>query len=329
MENNGMKGILTGRLGLSALVIVLLGGLILIFYVSKEPAPFEPAQLVSATDSVVGSTTVLTLVKVTETLLDKRGGYISNDVLPPFIFLDDMPAWEFGVLTQVRDLARSLRNDFSRSQTQSLENPLLAEADPLLSIPHDSWMFPSSEAEYQKGIDALREFERELVQKSQLDVQFYARADNLRAWLALVQKRLGGVASQLAASVGEQRFNTDLAGDAGARQSTQVPLMETVATPWMQIDDVFYEARGTSWALLHFLKAIEIDFSSVLEKKNARASLQQIILALEGSLQPVTSPMVLNGDGFGVVANYSLTMTSYMSRANAALIELRTLMADG
>ncbi|RLA09235.1 MAG: DUF2333 domain-containing protein [Gammaproteobacteria bacterium] len=324
-----MKGILTGRLGLSALVIVLLGGLILIFYVSKEPAPFEPAQLVSATDSVVGSTTVLTLVKVTETLLDKRGGYISNDVLPPFIFLDDMPAWEFGVLTQVRDLARSLRNDFSRSQTQSLENPLLAEADPLLSIPHDSWMFPSSEAEYQKGIDALREFERELVQKSQLDVQFYARADNLRAWLALVQKRLGGVASQLAASVGEQRFNTDLAGDAGARQSTQVPLMETVATPWMQIDDVFYEARGTSWALLHFLKAIEIDFSSVLEKKNARASLQQIILALEGSLQPVTSPMVLNGDGFGVVANYSLTMTSYMSRANAALIELRTLMADG
>jgi len=329
MENNGMKGILTGRLGLSALVIVLLGGLILIFYVSKEPAPFEPAQLVSATDSVVGSATVLTLVKVTETLLDKRGGYISNDVLPPFIFLDDMPAWEFGVLTQVRDLARSLRNDFSRSQTQSLENPLLAEADPLLSIPHDSWMFPSSEAEYQKGIDALREFERELVQKSQLDVQFYARADNLRAWLALVQKRLGGVASQLAASVGEQRFNTDLAGDAGARQSTQVPLMETVATPWMQIDDVFYEARGTSWALLHFLKAIEIDFSSVLEKKNARASLQQIILALEGSLQPVTSPMVLNGDGFGVVANYSLTMTSYMSRANAALIELRTLMADG
>ncbi|RLA05351.1 MAG: DUF2333 domain-containing protein [Gammaproteobacteria bacterium] len=324
-----MKGILTGRLGLSALVIVLLGGLILIFYVSKEPAPFEPAQLVSATDSVVGSATVLTLVKVTETLLDKRGGYISNDVLPPFIFLDDMPAWEFGVLTQVRDLARSLRNDFSRSQTQSLENPLLAEADPLLSIPHDSWMFPSSEAEYQKGIDALREFERELVQKSQLDVQFYARADNLRAWLALVQKRLGGVASQLAASVGEQRFNTDLAGDAGARQSTQVPLMETVATPWMQIDDVFYEARGTSWALLHFLKAIEIDFSSVLEKKNARASLQQIILALEGSLQPVTSPMVLNGDGFGVVANYSLTMTSYMSRANAALIELRTLMADG
>ena len=144
-----------------------------------------------------------------------------------------------------------------------------------------------------------------------------------------MQKRLGGVAQQLAASVGEQRFNTDLAGDAAAEQSTRAPAMETVATPWLQIDDVFYEARGSAWALLHFLKAVEIDFASVLEKKNARVSLQQIIRALEGSLQPVTSPMVLNGDGYGLMANYSLTMTSYISRANAALIELRSLLSDG
>jgi len=317
-----MNGILTGRVGLSALVILLLGGLFVTFYVSNEPEPFEPSKLVTVDDGVVGRATVLTLVKVTETLFDKPGGYISNDVLPPFVFLDDMPAWEFGVLTQVRDMARSLRNDFARSQTQSLENTLLAEA-------HDSWMFPSSEAEYKKAIDALNQFQHELGQRSHPDVQFYARADNLRAWLALVQKRLGGVAQQLAASVGERRFNTDLAGDAAAQQSTQVPHVEMVATPWMQIDDVFYEARGTSWALLHFLKAAEIDFASVLEKKNAQASLRQIIRALEGSLESVTSPMVLNGDGFGLVANYSLTMTSYMSRANSALIELRTLLADG
>jgi len=324
-----MNRILTGRVGLSALVILLLGGLFVTFYVSNEPEPFEPSRLVTVDDGVVGRATVLTLVKVTETLFDKPGGYISNDVLPPFVFLDDMPAWEFGVLTQVRDMARSLRNDFARSQTQSLENSLLAEADPLLSIPHDSWMFPSSEAEYKKAIDALNQFQHELGQRSHPDVQFYARADNLRAWLALVQKRLGGVAQQLAASVGERRFNTDLAGDAAAEQSTQVPHVEMVATPWMQIDNVFYEARGTSWALLHFLKAAEIDFASVLEKKNAQASLRQIIRALEGSLEPVTSPMVLNGDGFGLVANYSLTMTSYISRANSALIELRTLLADG
>ena len=54
-----------------------------------------------------------------DVLLHKRGGYFSNDILPPWVFLDNVPNWEFGVLTQVRDLARAMRNDFSRSQTQS------------------------------------------------------------------------------------------------------------------------------------------------------------------------------------------------------------------
>jgi hypothetical protein len=43
----------------------------------------------------------------------------------------------------------------------------------------------------------------------------------------------------------------------------------------MEIDDVFFEARGSAWALLHILRAIEADFGSVLENKNARVSLKQ------------------------------------------------------
>ncbi len=321
-----MKGLWAGGVGIIAVIV---GMVVLTFYVSGEPDQFSPANLVAAEQPVIGSATVLTLVKVSEVLLNKPGGYLSNDVAPPMVLLDDMPAWEFGVLTQIRDLVRSLRNDFSRSQTQSMEHALLAMADPQFSLPSDSWMLPSSEGEYQKGIDALIEYEQKLSEPGHSDTQFYARADNLRSWLALVQKRLGGTAQRLAASVGEERVNTDLAGDTAAQQSTQVAPVEMITTPWMDIDDVFYEARGTSWALLHFLRAIEIDFATVLEKKNALVSLRQIILALEGSLQTVSSPMVLNGDGFGLMANYSLAMTSYISRANAALIELRTLLSDG
>ena len=39
--------------------------------------------------------------------------------------------------------------------------------------------------------------------------------------------------------------------------------------------------------------------------------------------------MVLNGGGFGVLANHSLVMANYLSRANAALIDLRRLMEQG
>ena len=74
---------------------------------------------------------------------------------------------------------------------------------------------------------------------------------------------------------------------------------------------------------------MDADFADVLEKKNARVSLQQIIRELEGTQQTLWSPMVLNGDGFGVLANHSLVMASYISRANAALIDLRTLLDQG
>lgn len=102
-----------------------------------------------------------------------------------------------------------------------------------------------------------------------------------------------------------------------------------VKTSWWQIDDVFYEARGASWALLHFLKAVEIDFAGTLQKKNAQTSLKQIIRELEATQETVWSPMILNGSGFGILANHSLVMANYISRANAAIIDLNKLLVQG
>ena len=100
-------------------------------------------------------------------------------------------------------------------------------------------------------------------------------------------------------------------------------------TPWNEIDDVYYESRGAAYALIHFLKAAEGDFADVLEKKNATVSLRQFIRELEATQQTGWSPVILNGSGFGIWANHSLVMASYLSRANAALIDLRELLAQG
>ncbi len=112
-------------------------------------------------------------------------------------------------------------------------------------------------------------------------------------------------------------------------QSTETSSQVEVKTPWTEIDDVFYEARGASWALIQLLKAIEIDFESVLRKKNALVSLRQIIRELEATQEAIWSPVILNGSGFGIFANHSLVMASYISRANAAVIDLRNLLARG
>ncbi|MNF94849.1 hypothetical protein D3C85_817610 [compost metagenome] len=92
---------------------------------------------------------------------------------------------------------------------------------------------------------------------------------------------------------------------------------------------MFYEARGQAWALSHFLRAIEVDFADVLAKKNATVGVRQIIRELEAAQEPLWSPMILNGDGFGILANHSLVMANYISRANAAIIDLRQLLEQG
>ncbi len=300
----------------------------MVFFFSAEPDVYnvKPAY---GENPVVGVTLTKTLHSVGSTLLDKPGGYLSNDVLPPFVFMDDMPSWEFGVLEMTRDLALAMRKDFSRSQSQSLENPALVLAQPKFNIDHRSWLLPSAESQYRDALDAISDYMVDLQDPTEGQAQFYARADNLRDWLKQVEKRLGSLSQRLSASVGQDRLNTDLAGDPSARQSTPTAQHNYIKTSWWQLDNNFYEARGASWALLHFLKAVEVDFADVLEKKNAKVSLQQIIRELEATQQTVWSPMILNGGGFGIVANHSLVMANYISRANAALIDLTELLVQG
>jgi len=278
---------------------------------------------------VTGYATTSSLINVTSTLLNKSGGYLSNDMMPPSVLMDNMPAWEFGALEMSRDLALSMRKDFSRSQSQSTEHESLKKAQPQFNISSEAWAWPSAESEYQKGIDFLILYRTQIADQGNRQSQFYARADNLRGWLKEAEKRLGSLSQRLSASVGQERLNTDLAGDKEAHQATYTPLQNQVKTSWWEIDDVFYESRGATWALLHFLQAVEYDFADVLEKKNARVSLQQIIRELEATQETVWSPLILNGNGFGLVANHSLVMANYISRANAALIELSELLAQG
>ena len=278
---------------------------------------------------VTGFTTTATLIEVAGTLLDKPGGYLTNDVTPPSWWLDNMPNWEFGVLVQVRDLSRVMRGDLSRSQSQSAEDPELADAEGKFFFDNSSWIFPQTEDEYRDGIRLTSRYLDRLSDPSQPRAQFYGRADNLRAYLAAVETRLGSLSQRLSAARGKRQLDLGLAGDARGRQATATAVEDDLKTPWLEIDDVFYEARGQTWALIHFLRAIETDFADVLEDKNALISLRQIIRELEPTQQTLWSPMVLNGDGFGVLANHSLVMASHIARANAAIIDLRNLLSEG
>lgn len=319
-------------MGKSATIVVLVVVAILTvlgMYWSNEPEPFdvvavakekaaERGYLDNSQNLVVGYATASTLHTIVETLLEKPGGFITNDIMPPGVFMDNMPAWEFGVLVQSRDLARAFRKEFSRSQSQSTEDVNLKVAEPQFNFDNKSWALPSSENEYRRGNKELMAYLDRLAGESNNKAQFYARADNLADWLSDVSTRLGSLSQRLSASVIDDE--PQMGSDENSRY---------VRTPWLKIDDVFYEARGTNWALIHMLQAIEVDFMSTLEDKNALVSLRQVIRELEATQATLWSPIILNGSGFGLLANHSLVMASYIARANTAIIDLRRLLLQG
>ncbi|MDD2737455.1 MAG: DUF2333 family protein [Methylomonas lenta] len=331
-EDAKSKGILWGfgaMIAVIAVVMLLLGE-----WWSREPEQFnvqdeaiERMNVTHTDEMPIGFVYANTLAHIADVILFKTGGYLTNDVAPPGLFCDNIQSWEYGALVMLRDATTALRNHFARDQSQSAEDPDLAMAEPYFYYEHNSWALPSTEAEYVKGIDALHNYMLRLQNPTATSraAQFHSRADNLWQYTEIVIKRLGGLSTRLAAST--DKFSGATHGDPSNAVDVNMPTIGK--TPWMEIDNVFYEARGACWALLHILRAIKHDFSDILLDKRAMNTLDNMIQSLENALTPTLSPVVLNGDGFGLFANYSLAMANYIARANAAALDLRDVMNRG
>lgn len=291
---------------------LLLVDLVLGCYWSREPAVFTLESLESDERAAPGVLTADSLIRVSGTLLDKPGGYLSNDILPHRLWLDNMPNWETGVLLQVRDLARVMDRDIGRAEQGRDED--LARAVSQFNFNPKSWAMPSTESEYRRGIRALQRYRNRLADADQ-QARFEVSEVALRRWLTEVQGRLDDLSLRLSQSVGRP-----VAGHADRELE--------VRTPRFQVDDIFYEARGTGWALYHLMLAVEQDFQPVLERHGAQAGMRQAIRELEASTESMRSPLILNGSGFGMFANHSLVMGNYLGRANAALGEVRAALAE-
>lgn len=304
------------RGGAAVVGAVALGLFALGWFWSCEPAPLDP--VAGAPPEAPGVATTDALIDVASTLLDKHGGYLRNDVTPPGVLLDNMPAWEYGVLVQVRALTQVLRNEFSRPQSQSPPDPDLSVAQPRFNVDSRSWMMPSDERAYGEGIEHLRHYRDRLEGKAEPEAFFQPRAKNLRLWLEVVSRRLGGISQRL--ELGASPLHIE-----GTTGSGNEPAL---STSWWQVDDVFYEARGMAWALLAFVRGLEVDFHGVLVDKNALPTFHNLERTLAAAERPMHSPVVIAGGGFGVLASHDLTMAAYLSSANNIVQTLEVLMRN-
>lgn len=325
------------RWGLGVLAVLLLLHLALMLYWGRQPPAFDVVARAQAEVGAVGGgetlpgvVTTAAMIGVGDTLLNKPGGFLHNDRLPPGVIMDNFPSWECGVVMALRDAVQALRDDFTRAQTQSVENLDVKRADMKLAMDPKAWVLPAAEDAYAEGIAALRAYLGDLA-KGQ--ARFYPRADNLADYLGLVEKRLGNFGVRLGAAAGVTLDVDPITGQIAedSLPASGMPLDPAAGTVYdaARVDDVFFCARGYSWAFLHVLRGIERDFASVVADKTAGVQMRRIAHDLEGAIKPMRSPVVLNGGGFGLLANHSMVAASYVARVNAAVIDLRLLLEQG
>ena len=136
----------------------------------------------------------------------------------------------------LREGTTALRNHFAYDKSQSVEDNDIAWAEPYFYYRLDSWALPSTESEYKKGIKFLHIYMQRLQYSDSNKEQskFYPYAENLRIYFDAIIKRLSNM-------------------------STRLNVNATNIT--------FYETQGSSWALLHILQGIKVDFDKIFKNK--------------------------------------------------------------
>jgi len=98
--------------------------------------------------------------------------------------------------------ARSLQQEIWGSEYDDYGNALKQEITSYTDDSREEVVdYREIDTEYGKGISALESYLHRLTDDNQQDAQFYSRADNLSAWLGLIEKRLGSLSQRLSASV--------------------------------------------------------------------------------------------------------------------------------
>jgi len=286
------------------LAIYLLVSLVLGIWWSQRPEPFDVDQattqwLGSPADAELprGARLTSSMLTSLDILLEKPGGWLRNDMLLPGVWLDNMPSWEYGVLTQLRILGKALPA-MGPAGTGALES-----ANKALLSDSEDWLYPAAEKRYSQAQGALASYLAGIVRGGD---GFAATGEGLAGWLDAVSRRFSGLTQQLLASVDDPEALRELGVDDAALPE---------ATPWFRIDNVFFEARGDAWGLLQLLKAARLDYAEVFGKANANTTLERLIAELELAQRRIWSPVILNGSGFGIFANHSLVLANYTQAA--------------
>ena len=242
--------------------------------------------------------------------VNKSGWVANNPFFTPSAMLDNMPAYQQGIISALARFSFELADQIGRTRGSSEIDPDLKNASGLLQYSGTVWVWdPSvslaptatSEEQYEKARKALENYNRRLADGKAM---FERRGDNLLATMERIALDLGSSSAVLERQVAEH--SSDFVD--------------------FQADDLFYNVKGQTYAYYVVLRALGGDFENVLRERELAGVYAQMLNSLHeaASLDPW---VVTNGAPDGLFPNSHLAAQGfYLLRARTQLREISDIL---
>ena len=220
-------------------------------------------------------------------------------IIFPAYVLDNMPNFQTGIMTSVRDGAITLKNFVNKTGEQQKNTK---KAEELLRYPPHIWLMskkgsfglaPSANAQYRKARSELLKFNKADFTIYYSDFETYLRKLS-NALRLLIQKNDSQVIEHSAS------------------------LLDTKA------DDVFYKTRGYAFGAWQIARAAGFDFKPLIVQNDIYTEWTYLVSYLQkaAEFKPL---MVRNGKPDGIFgANHLIVQNYYLERALVAVSQIQT-----
>jgi hypothetical protein len=220
-------------------------------------------------------------------------------IIFPGYILDNMPAFQSGIIWSERVLAKTLKHSFDSKD--------LDKAAELLDYPTNIWLLskknnlslaPSSGAQYRKARQAMLQFNEK--QNAPIDDKAF-----LLSVLKQIQKKFGAIDASLQRQVQEE------------------------SSGWFDFkaDDVFYTNQGRLYGFYVFLKALAQDYKELIVQADQYQAWTSVLKTLEDGL--ATDPFIVrNGtpDAF-LTPNHLIVLDFYTLKAQYGLAQIAAALS--
>ncbi len=265
-----------GTLGVFIALTLLLTALdrfVVINHLTDPVFDGELEQVPSGTEKVVGVHFVSTLINLLDTEMDRPlGGYRPDNVVwygkvMPF---DNVKNFQIGVVEMCQRTALFMKERVSRTGGGSDEfNRNLTIAAESLNYKKETVILTGMQ--FNDALDRLADYRRALVDRK---AAFVNNTESLYAFLSMLREVMGDTHRNL--TKWEEKDGSPISAS--------------------DVDDYYYQAMGQSYAVLALMRAVEVEYKTILTERGCMPHFAEMKASLEHATNYNPPWVILDGD---------------------------------